>query len=148
MLDLNHPMTGHIFRASGLMDAAMRIGQEMTVAPSLPRRELLARALPIFREMRELNRQHFRDSPFIAGAIDEYEEGLRTLADLGDGRILEDRRDGERDCPYCGAAILKSCPLEESRTAYFIIVCVKCSALYMAAQEKLDSANGFATMFI
>ena len=48
MLDLNHPMSKHIFRASGLLDGLLVRGQRMSVSPSAERLKLLAECLPLF----------------------------------------------------------------------------------------------------
>jgi hypothetical protein len=143
MLDLNHPMTTYIFQASGLIDRVMIVAQQMTVSPSSVRQELLEKCLIRFNEMRALNIDHFQERSFVAQAIDEYEVGLKTLAALGGGQIVEDRRDGEGDCPYCGTKIMKfrASKYEES----FIVLCPQCSKCYMVALEKLRSYEGFGT---
>ncbi len=150
MLDLNHPMTTHIFRASGLIEGVMVAAQTMTVAPSVVRDDLLAKCLPRFGEMRDLNREHFGNSTYIASAIDEYEAGIRQLAGLGDGQIVEDRRDGEGDCPFCRTTITKFNPMP-GRKGYedrFVIVCGQCDDLYMPALSRLRSTEGFGTDWI
>ena len=115
MLDLDHPMTEHVFTASGLIDGVMQFGQVVTVAPSTVRAELLAQCLPLFTEMRHLARTYFAESGwFILGAISEYEAGICKLATLGNCGITEDRRNGEGNCPYCGEAIPKFQPLPGS----------------------------------
>jgi hypothetical protein len=144
MLDLNHPMTPHIFRASGLEDGVLGRGQQMTVAPSAVRETLLAECLPLFAEMRELNQGHFGASSFIAQAIDDCESGIRQLAALGNGQITEDRRNGEGTCPYCGTTITKFNPLPDLLTCE-IILCPKCDDLFMPALERLRSFEGFGT---
>jgi hypothetical protein len=150
MLDLNHPMTAHIFRASGLIDGVMAAAQIMTVSPSVVRNDLLAKCLPRFVEMRELNREQFGDSTYIASAIDEYEAGIRKLAGLGDGQIVEDRRNGEGECPFCHTPITKFNPMP-GRKGYedrFVILCGHCDDLYMPGLSKLRSTDGFGTDWI
>ena len=150
MLDLNHPMTTHIFRASGLIDGVMASAQVMTVSPSVVRNELFAKCLPRFGEMRELNREQFGNSAYIASAIDEYEAGIRKLADLGDGQIVEDRRNGEDECPFCHTPITKFNPMP-GRKGYedcFVILCRQCDDLYVPALSKLRSIDGFGTDWI
>lgn len=106
MLDLSHPMTKHVFRTSGLLHGVMVRGQRMSVSPSAVRAELLAECLPLFAEMRELARTWFgKRTAYILEAVDEYETAIRALAGLGEGRIAEDRRDGEGECPVCGTPI-------------------------------------------
>jgi hypothetical protein len=150
MLDLDHPMTKHVFRAAGLMDGVMRRGQEMSVSPSAVRAELLAECLPLFAEMRELARARFAENaPFILAAVDEYEAAIRALAGLGGGRITEDRRDGEGECPACGAPISKYRPLPNCKgfEDYWKILCRECDKPFMAAHGKLDF-GGFGTWAI
>jgi hypothetical protein len=80
MLELSHPFSKHIFHASGLLGGVLKRGQQMSLAPSAIREELLAECLPLFNEMRELNAQHFGASGFIAQAIEECASGIRQLA--------------------------------------------------------------------
>jgi hypothetical protein len=142
MLNLDHPMTEHVFRASGLMDAVMVRGQRMSVSPSVVRAELLAECLPLFAEMRALARTQFgRRAPYITAAVDEYEAAIRTLAGLGSGQITEDRRDGFGNCPVCGTAITHD-------PAHRLVLCGECDKPFMAAYDKLDSSEGFGTWAI
>src|SRR5262245_21273827 len=143
MLDLDHPMTPHIFHASRLIDGVMIAGQEMTVAPSAAREDSLNRCLPPLAEMRELNRQHFGDSAFIAQAIDEFGAGLRALAALGEGRITEDRRDGKGRCPHCRTRI--TCLRSGVRPSGYVILCQRCNELIVPPRLKLCSREGFDT---
>lgn len=151
MLDLSHPMTEHIFRASRLMDGVMVRGQRMSVSPSAVRDELLAECLPLFAEMRELARTRFgKRSSYILAAVDEYEAAIRELAGLGSGRITDDRRDGEGECPVCGTLITKFRPLPDIKAFenHWIILCGECDKPFMQAHSKLDSFEGFGTMAI
>lgn len=147
MLDLDHPMTPHVFRASRLVDGVMVRGQRMSVAPSAVRAEILAECLPLFEEMRQLATAHFTDrAQFILQAVAEYEVGIRALAALGDGRITEDRRDGEGNCPYCGTPITKfDAYAGRSRPPHFVILCPKCDELFMPALMRLRDFEGFGT---
>ena len=151
MLDLSHPMSEHVFRASGLMDAVMDRGQRMSVSPSAVRAKLLAECLPLFAEMRELALARFgKRAAYILAAVDEYEVAIRALGGLGEGRITEDRRDGEGGCPACGTRITKFRPLPDSKgfEDYWIILCGECDKPFMKAHGKLDSFEGFGTMAI
>lgn len=142
MLNLDHPMTEHVFRASGLMDAVMVRGQRMSVSPSKVRAELLAECLPLFAEMRALARSHFGNrASYITAAVVEYEAAIRTLAGLGGGQITEDRRDGSGTCPVCGTAVTHD-------PAHRIVLCGECDTPFMAAYDKLDSSAGFGTWTI
>jgi hypothetical protein len=148
VLDLEHPLTPHVFRASDLIDGVMVCGQQMSVAPNSVRAELLAECLPLFAEMRELATAQFgKKVQFLLQAIEEYEEGIRRLAALGDGQITEDRRNGEGNCPYCGTTITKFNAYAGSPRLepHFIILCPKCDDLFMPALQKLRSFEGFGT---
>lgn len=151
MLNLSHPLTPHIFRASGLIDGVMIRGQVMSVSPSTVRIELLAECLPLFAEMRTLARAQFGSrTAFILQAVDEYEAGVRQLAALGGGGITEDRRDGEGGCPHCRTPIMKFDPLPGMKdpSIRVIILCAKCTELYDGPKEKLESSEGFGTWAI
>jgi hypothetical protein len=139
MLDLNHPMSKHVFRASGLLDGLLMAGQRMSVSPSPVRAELLGKCLPRLDELRELARAQFpSQATYIAVAVDELEAGLRTLAGLGNGQIVEDRRDGSGNCPVCGTAITHY-------PEYGLLMCGKCDDLFMPAHIKLCGFDGFGT---
>jgi hypothetical protein len=105
MLDLKHAMTRHIFNASSLIDGVLVRGQQMSVSPSPVRIQLLAECIPDLDALRQLNAAQFGRSKSISDAIDECEHGLRQLAGLGNGQIVEDHRDGCGSCPVCGTAI-------------------------------------------
>lgn len=142
MLDLSHPITQYRFRASGLMDGVMGRGQQMSVSPSSARLKLLDECLPLLTAMRELARKQFSaQAPFIVRAVDEYESGLRALASLGAGRIVDDRRDGAGTCPICGTEIT-------SYPEYQLVLCGECTKPFMVAHSKLDSSEGFGTWAI
>ena len=139
MLRLDHPMTEHIFHASGILDGLLSAGQRMSVSPSPVRAELLGKCLPRLDELRDLARTRFDwRAAFLASAVDELEAGLRTLAGLGDGQITEDRRDGSGDCPVCGTAITHY-------PKYGLVLCGKCDELFMPAHHKLCGFDGFGT---
>jgi hypothetical protein len=142
MLDLNHPMTEHMFNASRLMDRAMTIGQRMSVSPTDVRMQSLSECPALFDEMRTLARTHFvKWSTTILSAINEYERSLNELAALGDSRITEDRRNGKGTCPVCGTRITHM-------AKYGIAQCDECTKPFMAAHAKLDGDQGFCTWAI
>jgi hypothetical protein len=142
MLDLDDPTSRHIVQASRLMDGVMVRGQQMTVSPSSVRTKLLGECIPLFAELRELARNRLtRESEAILRAIDDYEAGILAVAALGDGRIIEDRRDGKGNCPVCGS------PIRHFR-ATNIVLCPKCDEHFMPAHLKLDSPEGFGTCSI
>jgi hypothetical protein len=148
MLNLDHPLTQHIFRASGLIDGIMVRGQRMSVSPSAVRAELLAECLPLFAEMRELAVAQFSNrAQFLLQAVEEYELGIRQLAALGDGRLTEDRRDGEGNCPYCDNPIMKFDAYAgmNSLPPHYVILCNTCTNLYSDPLDKLRGFDGFGT---
>jgi hypothetical protein len=139
MLNLDHPMTEHIFRASGLLDGLLMAGQRMSVSPSPVRADLLSKCLSRLDELRDLARARFPSrAAFIAAVVDELEVGLRTLAGLGGGQIAADRRNGSGDCPVCGTAITRY-------PEYGLVLCGKCDELFMPAHGKLCGFDGFGT---
>jgi hypothetical protein len=140
VLDLNQPQTTHVFRAGHLVGEVTTRAYEMTVAPSSIRQQLLQECLPRLDEIRAHNIDHFQGNSFIAQSIDEYETGLRKLAELGGSQIVEDRRDGDGGYPHCGTKITKI-PLTRDRKN-FIIVCSKCDDLFRSALEKLHQGFG------
>jgi hypothetical protein len=175
MLDLDHPMTRHIFAASGAEDRVLERAKRMTVASSPQRLKLREACQADLEKMRQLNRGHFKASPFIFEAIDELEAALQTLATLRGGAITEDKSDGEGQCPGCGAKITKFktnslsreyfertrhlkkedenfivsiMPLPSDFKDLWHIYCDKCLDFIMPAREKLSSAKGFGTDFI
>lgn len=142
MLDLDDPTSRQIVQASRLMDGVMVRGQRMTVSPSSVRTRLLDECIPLFAEMRDLARSGFAgESGAILRAIDDYEAGIRAVASLGGGRIMEDRRDGKGNCQVCRS------PIKHFRGTN-IVLCPKCDEHFMPAHSKLDSPEGFGTCYI
>lgn len=175
MLDLDHPMTEHIFAASRAADRVLERAKCMTLAPSSRRLELLESCRADLAQMRQLNSAHFEASPFIFGAIDELEAALQELANLKDGLITEDKSSGTGDCPACGTPITnfktnglsreyfkrvrnltksdkdfaeQLTPRPEEYTDHWHTYCGNCLNLIGPAREKLDSTKGFGTCFI
>ena len=139
MLRLDHPMTEHIFLASGILDGLLSAGQRMSVSPSSVRAELLGKCLTRLDELRELARARFPSkAAFITTVVDEFEAGLRSVAGMCGGQITEDRRDGSGHCPVCGTAITHY-------PEYRLALCGKCDELFMPAHEKLCDFDGFGT---
>ena len=151
MLDGNHPMAPYISQAGALIGRVMRSGQTMSVSPSKVRQTIFQECLPLLVELRELALAKFSTSiEYLLASIEEFELGLRKLVYLGDGHIIEDRRDGEGNCPYCGTRITKFKPTPDFSgfEHHFIIYCQRCTELFMPAKEKLESFDGFGTMGI
>ena len=147
MLKRDDPQYANTRKVAGIVDVIMGTAHDMTLAPSSVRREMLADLEPFFQELRELNREKFNDYEFTRTAIEEFEAGVRKLAALGDGRITEDRRDGEGDCPYCGVKITKIRLLGygTSGEGHFLELCGSCNQLYMEAKSRMMGLMGFGT---
>jgi hypothetical protein len=148
MLDLDHPMTKHIFAASGMEDFLLVSAQRMTLLPSKERLSLLENCLVVLDNMRRLNNKHFEASSSIANAIDEVQGALEHIAHLNGGSIEEDKTDGEGPCAACGTPITswETCPAEPWTRR--IIFCQQCNEPFMKAKAKLESPEGFGTCFI
>lgn len=146
MLNLDHPMTKHIFTASGMEDFLLASSQRMTLLPSEQRVLLLADCLVVLDKMRRLNEEHFEASQFIVDAINEAQEALEQIAHLNAGNVVEDKTSGKGDCAVCGSPITK---FEVSpKSGRYIILCRHCNEAFMNAKAKLESPEGFGTCFI
>ena len=146
MLDLDHPMTKHIFAASGMGDFLLVSAQRMTLLPSKQRVLLLGDCLVVLDKMRRLNEEHFEASQFISDAVNEAQKALEKIAHLNDGNVVEDKTDGEGNCAVCGSPITKF--EVRPKSGRYIIVCGQCDEPFMKAKEKLDSSEAFGTCFI
>ena len=145
MINLNHPQSRHIFVASKLEDAVLERAKEMTLVPSVRRRELQAECQQMLNEMRTLNADHFEGSIFISEAIDELGRSLTELAELRGGNILEDMSVGEGRCAACGTQLTTFVPVPSMHRS---IYCSPCLEVIMPALSRLRSAEGFGTDFI
>lgn len=142
MLDLRHPLTQHIFRASGLIDRIMEFGQKMSVSPTPKRIELLHECRPLFDELRNLACQKFTsDQLSLLEAISEYESAITALASV---QTHEDRSSGVGECGVCGTPLLRFQPTKgiKEYEDRWIICCHTCSAAYMRAKAALSSGFG------
>ena len=151
MLDLNHPMTQHIFEASAIKDALMRRAQQMSVLPSAKRLPLLEQCHYGLDELRRLNRAHFANSTFIAQTINETETALNNIAHAGAGNIVADSSHGEGNCPVCGIPITVGEAGEAGEAGEHsskVICCGRCVEPFMKAKSKLESPKGFFTCAI
>lgn len=146
MLDLDHPMTKHIFAAGAMEDFLLVSAQRMTLVPSPQRLSLLAECLQVLDRMRRLNEEHFQASSFIADALDEGQEALEGIAHQGGGNIVEDRSDGPGACAACGSPIFRF--EKYSNSGDYMMLCLRCIEPFMEAKAKLKSRHGFRTSFI
>lgn len=103
MLDLNHPLTKHIFAACWAEGAIVQDAKLITRSARRERLRVRDGCAPGFAELRRLARDHFADRPAIPPAIDELERALTQLADLPG--VPEDGLPADYTCPACGAAL-------------------------------------------
>lgn len=145
MLDLEHPMTKHIFAAARAEAAVLMAARHMTIAGRRERVRLRDGCTTAFAELRRLACNQFADRPAIPPAIDELERSLGELASLPD--VPEDGLPAEYKCPACGAAL-------ERRGKYgFLapdnptdIYCSPCLEIIMPSLSALRSwEGGFGT---
>ena len=146
MLDLEHPMTKHIFAAARAEDTVFMAGRDMTVAGRRERIRLRDGCTAAFAELRRLARDHFADRPAIPSAIDELERSLEELVSLPG--VPEDGSPAEYKCPACGAALERrgkyGFPAPDNPTD---IYCSRCLQIIMQSVSALRSwaGGGFGT---
>ena len=147
MLDLDHPMTPHIFAASGLIDAIIERARRMTVCPSIMRVDLYQQCQLCVEELRQLNHQHFQSKPAIDAALTDLSLGLGIIAGLGNVSIVEDHSDGEGNCPACLTPIDKfDVTCGHGPNPSWIIMCRKCIEPIIESFYHLGrSRGGFGT---
>ena len=150
MLDLNHPQSEHIFKASGLLDALLKCSQRMSVAPSAVRAELLTHASSRIEELRALGAERFATSTTIAPSLDQLSNVFVDLAGKGDGELTADATDGDGPCPACDGDVMKFDAMATIRgqSPQLIILCRKCTEPFSEPFRKLESGDSFCTMFI
>jgi hypothetical protein len=103
MLDLDHPLTPHIFAASRALSAIGNAGHKITISARRERLRLRDQCADAFAELRRLSREHFADCPEIPPAIDELEQALSSLAELPG--VPDDGPPAEDFCPVCGQSV-------------------------------------------
>jgi hypothetical protein len=141
MLDLDHPMSEHIFAAARAEDAVLIAAQHMTIASRHERSRLRNGCTPAFFELRRLARDHFADRPAIPPAIDELERSLAALASLTG--IPEVGPPAEYVCPACDASLER-----RGKYGYLApnnptdIYCSLCLQLIMPSLLTLRSCDG------
>jgi len=146
MLDLDHPLTPHIFAASRAEDAILMAAKRMTLAASEEKLRLRDRCDDALRELRQIARKHFKDRDQIPPAIDALEAALDQLSQLPGNDGSPSAVAG--NCPNCGTPI-------EPRRLFGLLrpkcnirdcYCLQCFWLIMPSLEILQSFNvGFAT---
>ena len=65
MLDLDHPMTKHVFAAARAEDTILQNAKRVTVSVRRDRLRVRDGCAPAFAELRRLARDHFADRPAI-----------------------------------------------------------------------------------
>jgi hypothetical protein len=103
MLDLDHPMTQHVFAAARAEDSILIAARNMTVAGRQERVRLRDGCAPAFAELRRLARDHFANCPAIPSAIDALERAVANLAALPG--VPEQGSPAKFRCPACGAGL-------------------------------------------
>jgi len=150
MLDLNHPQSEHIFKASGLLGGLLQCSQRMSVVPSTVRVDLLPKAHSRIDDLRALAAEHFAKSATIAPALDELSSAFTALSNLSDGKLTTDSSDGDGPCPACGGEIMKFDAMAtiKGQSPQWIILCRNCTEPFSEPFRKLESGDAFCTMFI
>ncbi|WP_395748770.1 hypothetical protein [Prosthecobacter sp.] len=144
MLDLRHPLSQHIFKASGLIGQIMGREQKMSVSPTKKRIELLHECQAIFGELRNLASREFASKKlrcFVA--ISEYKSAITDLASV---QTDEDRSCGVGECGVCGTPLTRFPPpksWKEYKDHYhWLICCNTCTDACTRAMLKVSSAFG------
>ncbi len=150
MLDLNHPQSEHIFKASALLDALLKCSQRMSVAPSGVRAELLTHASSRIDELRALGAERFPKSTAIQPALDQLATVFVDLAGKGGGELTGDATEGDGPCPACGGDVMKfdAMAIIRGQSPQWIILCRTCTEPFSEPFRKLESGDSFCTMFI
>jgi hypothetical protein len=102
MLDLDHPLTPHVFAAARQLDLIGDYCKRITYADSKERLSLLEIIRPCFVALRWLNAQRFEGSPKIASGIDLLERQAEELARLVGGDVKWAGGELPAKCPVCG----------------------------------------------
>lgn len=148
MLDLDHPMTPHIFAAARAEDFLLNRSKHMTIASSEERQRLFKGCQEALQRLRQLNDEHFSASAFISDALQELESSLNELAML------------QTDPPRGSAYAIISCPacrtpLTRVHHAYmpkpeqrWSVYCSPCLDRTRPSRMKLESNQGFGTCWI
>ena len=103
MLDLEHPMTKHIFAAAYAEGAILQDAKRITVSARRDRVRVRDACASSLTELRRLARDHFADRPGIPRAIDALEQSLADLAALPG--VPEEGLPAEFICPACGGQL-------------------------------------------
>src|SRR5262245_14857013 len=100
MLDLDHPLTPHIFAAARAEGRVIVSARAITVAARPERIRLRDECRPAFEELRRLARDHFADRPEIPPAINDFERAISELAGLAG--VPDELAPTRSRCPACG----------------------------------------------
>lgn len=105
MLNINHPMSQHIFAASRSLDRVLLVAIKMTVATRQERMRLRNVCVPVFIELRQLGQEHFANCTTIPVTIDVLERSLAELTELPG--VPKDGPSAELNCPACGSTLMR-----------------------------------------
>lgn len=145
MLDLDHPMSQHIFAAARVEDTILDAAKMMTMAARQDRVRLQDGCAPALEALRQLARDQFADRPAIPLAIDSLERAIIRLASLPG--VPEQGPPAGYKCPACGAAALRlaydGSPDAVNPTHVY---CSPCLNIIMPSLSELRSwEGGFGT---
>lgn len=145
MIDVDHPMSEHIFAAARAEDAILTAAKQMTVATRQQRTRLCEKCAWAFADLRRLSCTYFPGCPAIPPAIDALERSLSGLATMPG--VPEQGPLVEFTCPACGTAIRRHGRFWFSaRKSRSEIYCSKCLQIIMPSLEILSSCEeGFGT---
>jgi hypothetical protein len=144
VLNLDHPMTQHIFAASRAEYAILMAARHMTAASREERARLQARCAPAFAELRRLSRDHFADCKAIPAAIDGLEQAIAQL--VASGTVATGPR-AEFKCPDCGGELYRcdqyGFPMKVNPTEIYCGACLDVIMPFL--QELRGWEHGFGT---
>jgi hypothetical protein len=145
MLDLDHPMSEHVFAAARAESAIVIAARRMTVASRQERLRLRDSCGSAFDELRRLARDHFSDRTAIPAEIDALERAVAGLAALPG--VREEGPRAEEICPACGDRLkgrgrFWSWALPRTNDNY----CRHCLQMIISPLQVLESCeDGFGT---
>lgn len=145
MLNLDHPMTKHVFAAAYAEGAILQDAKQITVSARRDRVLVRDGCASAVAELRRLARDHFADRPAIPPAIDALEQSLAELAALPG--VPEEGPPAEFTCPACGGPLDRlgkyGFPAPDNPTD---IYCSQCLNIVMPSLCDLGSwEGGFGT---
>lgn len=146
MLNLEHPLSKHVFAASRSEDAILIAARDMTTASQLVRAKLKEKCVPHYALLRQLAKDYFSTKTAIPEAINELERSIENLATLRG--VPKDGPPPERRCSSCNTKLYRC--NRYGFKVYFrkpsLIYCPKCLEIIMPSLSVLRSCEeGFGT---